>query len=461
MKPLEILNASKIRLGHSTDKWQGDRGFSPESTGIHLTKERGVVYAQPAETDRGTNLTGNVVASVTDPAYLGNDMHLVDDEGAFYTLDGATLTKRQTDGSGTYQLGTTDLIVFKGNTYSTPQANVTKLTGSDMTAIDATWWTVTEGHGALSNNYRHPMEVVEDTLYIADQNDIHTYDGTTSVASAMSLPTGVNITSLRKHPDGRHLIAFCGATANFSHTIGATGKIYLIDTVTLEFVREIKVDSQVEGSILVGGVVFVTYGTVLGFFNGDGIQPIPNSQPLASQTTYSHNLGNMEDILLVRDTTSVLAYGDVGKGNVFWKIYKNATNSNPINNVHYKGDNKLVVGFSDGSGGGELMEMDYDSAGVEGLLVCNRIDFGSKVWIRRIDIEHTKSNPSGTTEFVVSSKDVEDALTTLKTVTYSSQSITRTEIHTNVQAQIFQLQLAWGTDDVGVRSVTIWYESAE
>lgn len=459
MTPLTLLNADTFILGEGESNAIANRGFSPLTKDINLTKERGVLYFSGAATDRGgATLTGNVIASTYDNNFLGNDAYLLDEDGAFYTLNGGTLTKRQTDSTNTYTLGTSEIEQYKGNLYATSQADIAKLDASDLTAIDHDFWTTTRSHSALNSSYRHPIETVEDTLYIADKNNIHTWDGSASVANAMSLPSDVNITSLRRHPDGQHLIAFCGTTANYSHTGGGGGLIYIIDTINLEWIREIKIESQVEGSINVGGVIYVTYGNRLGYFNGDGIEYL---KTLTSATTYSHNLGSMEDILLVRDGTDVLAYGDLGKGKVFWRLASNRTNALAINNFIYKGDNKLLIAYSNGSGGGLLKEIDYDDAGIAGELVTNRIDFGAKVWIRRIVILHTETNGAGISVFSVLNLDSEGSSATIRNVSYSNQEVTETRIDTNIYTDYFQLKITPSNDAIGYRRVVIFYESGE
>jgi len=458
MTPLTILNADTFILGEGESNAIADRGFSTLTKDVNLTKERGVLYFNETETDRGgATLTGNVIASTYDASFLGNDVYLLDDDGAFYTLNGSTLTKRQTDSTNSYVIGTSEIEQFRGNLYAT-STDIARLTGSDLTALDHDWWTNTRSHAALESSYRHPLETVEDTLYIADKNKIHTWDDSTTVYNAMSLPTSVNITSLRRHPDGQHLIAFCGVTANYSHTGGGGGLIYIIDTVNLEWIREIKIEAQIEGSTNVGGVIYVTYGDKLGYFNGDGITYL---KTLNSATTYSHNLGSMEDMLLVRDGTDILAYGDLGKGKVFWRIASNRTNSQAINNFIYKGENKLLLAYSDGSGGGLLKEIDYDNAGIYGELVTNKIDFGSKVWIRKIVILHTETNGAGTSAFNVFSLDSEGDSTTIRNVSYSSKTVTETRIDTNIYTDYFQLKITGSNDDIGYRRVVVFYESGE
>src|SRR5690606_34648161 len=179
-----VIDANNFILGASKDLYTPNAGYSPQTKGVNPLKTQGVLYWQPPFNDIA-NLEGNVVASIPDPNFgSGNDAYILDNEGKFYTLNGTTLTKRQTDATYSYVAGTSDFIVYAGGYYATSATNIALLTGADLATIDNDWWTATRGHGSLDQNYRHPMEVVEDTLYIADKNLIHTWDGTTSVPSA-------------------------------------------------------------------------------------------------------------------------------------------------------------------------------------------------------------------------------------------------------------------------------------
>lgn len=453
METLEIRGKEFI-TGESQSDFISDKGFSPDSYGLNLIKSRGVLYFSETDTDRGgATLTGNIIASAYDKNFLGNDAYFVDDEGAFYTLNGATFTKRQTVTADTFTLGTTDMLQFLGVTYATTATRVIQLTGSDLSGVDSSWWT------GLTTSYRHPLERVENTMYIGDVNLIHTWNGTTSTSAAITLPSDVNITSLRKHPDGVHLIAFCGLTANFSHTKGQGGRIYIIDTAIKDWVREIEIESQVEGSRLVGGIVYVTFGSKVGYFTGDGIKFLKKLQ--TSATTYSQSISNIEDILVVRDGLNVLAFGDLGAGNVWWNMYRNTTNTASITVLAYKGDNVMCFCFSDLAAGGYLKEVDYDNAGIVGSFFSNRYSFGREVSIRRIEIFHDISAVAGTTQFNLNERTFEDVVQLIKTLAYNSQSVSKSRIECNIRTDIFQFNIVPSNDDTGYKLIRIYYEPIE
>lgn len=446
------IDAKDFLAGESNWDYISDKGFSSDSYGLNLLLKPGVLNLGWTNTDRGgATLLGNIVASAYDKNGLTNDGFFVDDLGNFYTLSGATFTKRQTSTNTTgFQLGTTDLIEFKDNVYATYNGTtngyIAQVTGASMSGgITSDWWVITGGISV-----RHPMEVVEDSLYIGSANIIYFYDGTTS-GVAVTLPSDVNVTSLRKHPDGRHIIAFTGEQYDFSHTQGGGGRIYIVNKDTLTWEREIKVDTQIEGSRNVGGVIYCTWGKKLGYFTGSGIKFLKKLK--TSATTYSQSMGNLEDILAVRDGTNILLYGDLGNGVNSWhNVYNGAT----VNSMLFKGGSVLCVGTASAT----LIELDYSTASASsGLFMTNRYHFDSMVKVRRMDIIHDPKTSGSTQSFTVYYRDQNDILSIVKSVSYAVGSTpSRTRIEIDQTSDVFQFRIIPGTGALVIKLMRIYYE---
>lgn len=447
------INAKNFLLGESSSDYASDRGFSPDSYGLNLTKERGVLAFIESGNERGgggTTLTGNIIASANDANFSGNDKYFLDDEGAFYTYSGTTLTKRQT-GGGTFTLGTSDLIQFKLTTFATSTDAIYELTGSDLSSIQ-NWWS------GLNSNVRHPMEIVEDELFIADQNVVYFWNGTSS-GTAFTLPTQSRITSLRKHPDGRTLLAFTNKTDDFSHTQHQNAYVYYCDPNLRDWTREVAIEAQVEGTHVNGGVVYVTYGKNFGYFDGNGLIPLKRLK--TSGTTYSHNIASFEDTVVFRDGLNAIAYGDLGAGNVFWNIFRNTADSNNLNCISYLGDNKMLFAHAGSGSTGRLYEIDYDNIGQNGKFYTNRIDFEQEVQIDRITLLHEATNGAGVTRFIVTSRDLEDTESTIDDRTYTNVATNKTRIATKLATDIAQFALSLTNDIIDFKSIRIRYDSIE
>jgi hypothetical protein len=231
--------------------------------------------------------------------------------------------------------------------------------------------------------------------------------------------------------------------------------MFIIDTVNFEFEREIDIDAQVEGSVNVGGVIYVTYGQNLGYFNGDGITFLrklgPNSNP-----TYTHNLANKEGVLLVRDESAVLAYGNLGKGNVFWYPYKAAA-SNIISSIYYYGNNKVLTSSS----GQKLDYLDFSLVSGAASWDSNFYSFPGKVWIRKIEPEmDTMASGSDLTFY---SLDQNNNATQQLTMTYAADgAIAEKTRMCNILTSLFKLRVTFAAGNTkGLRKVTVFYEDAE
>lgn len=438
------ITGKDFLAGESQWDYMNDGGFSPDSTYLNLFLKPGVLCFGQSATDRGVGvLVGNVVASAYDKNYGGNDAYHVDDQGNFYTVFGGAFTKRQTVTGDTFVLGTTDMIQFKGNTYASGAGRITQLTSSNLSGVDSSWWT------GLTSNVRHPMEVVEDKLYIGDLNLVLYFDGTTS-GTAVTLPSDCNITSLRRHPDGRHLIAFTGLTQNASHTSGNPGKIYVINKDTQQWEREILTDNQIEGSRTVGGIVYATYGKKLGYFTGSGVRFL--KQLKTSGTTYSQSMGNFEDFLIVRDGTNALAYGDFGTGKKVWhNFYQGST----INTLFYKGNGVFLIGTTSPA----LLELDFTAAGILGTFVSRRYIFPSEVKIRKIVFVHD-AKPTGSIKYWdVYYRDTDDASTLLAQVRLEvGPTPSRTRIECDLTTDVFQLKFGPSSGTLNIKAIHVYFD---
>lgn len=450
------IDAKNFISGESTTDEISDRGFSPSSYGLNLTKSRGVMNFNATATDRGsTTLTGAPVASGID-SDTTNDQYFVDDDSKFYLLSGATFTLKQT-GANTYQLGTTDLINFSGTgsekMYVTSRESIAQ-TSLDFASLEENWWS------GLDTNFRHPMETVEGEMFIGNGNIIYFWNGTSS-GTAFTLPTGVNVTSLRRHTDGRTLLAFASAKKNFSHTVPGNSYVYYCDPTIRDWTREISLEAQVEGTRVVGGVVYCTYGKNFGYFNGSGLELIKKIDN--SGITYSHSMTNIDEILYVRDGIYVLGYGNIGAGNVWWKTWRNGASgggSKDVSTLTSKGDNTLLIGANDGAGGGLIKELDFDNTGTDGVFRTNYTVFPTDIQITRIDIYHDITDSAGTSAFQVAILNDLDSLSTIKDVTYTNESTKRTRINCDVKVEgRLKLYITPVTDTIGFRHVRIYYAS--
>ena len=292
-------------------------------------------------------------------------------------------------------------------------------------------------------------------------NLVHAFDGTTTTTAEITLPPYVNITSLRKHPDGRTLLAFCGISQNFGHTRGGGGRVYYIDTVLKDWTREVVLESQVEGTRVVGGIVYVTYGDNLGYFDGNGLQflkkiAIGTTDTSQSNATYSHCMANIDDILVIRNDNMALAYGDLGAGKVFWKPYS-SPGLRTLTCLFYRGNNKMLFAYQTAAGVETLGEVNYDNIAVNGVFTTNHFFFGQMVQIKKIVVLHDVTNTAGTSRFQIESRKHSGGVASvIEDRTYASQDTDRSRFNVDIKIDVFQLYFVPITDDIGITAIMIY-----
>lgn len=460
-----VIDFTQILSGASSADRVSQTGISIKSKGISLDYNKGVVHFTPNPSVRNPNVLGRTVATCTGTGLYATDRYLLTDQGRFYSFNGGTLTLKQYDTTNTYQPMKADMLMFLGNFYATSNTNIAFLAG-DMTSLDATWWTGTKGKPAMDSVSRHILLVVEDTMYISDNNYIHTWDGTTAVTNVIVIPPGFTITSMIGHSDGRKIIAYAASKVDFSSGSNVTSRRYIIDPFDATW-TETELDAQVNGSINVEGNIYVTTVNKLGIDTGVGIQYIRDLAVPRDGWFLpgKHKLFNNRGTLLLAEATKILAYGEVIPGQkVFYYPHRQ--------DVIYNIDTLFVIGNSindslyvtcqdnlNGTGNPwSILKIDTASIGYNGVLYLDRIPLPANAWIRRIDIERTQSSVatgSGAYNFgVVRESDGENA-----TQIYPVNGTRKDRLHLNIrssQPQFFITPL-YG-QSYGIQKMVIYYE---
>lgn len=479
MEPIIIDGTAFIR-GISTSDWLSDGGFSPKTKGHNLSRVKGVLYPQPA---RVADFTGTPHDRVVAKCFnIDYDASSNVEKGVIVTKTGRIYNVRPNNGlllaqtsTKTYRMGLTNIRSFKGSYFISSNGDITKLSGAALGTMDETWWTVTKGKGGLPNGPCVLLEVSEDTLYIIGGYRIHTWDGTSAVQDAMSLPTNMFATAACKHSNGRDLVIFCSDNSGLGSYNALSGhygsrpsKAFIVNTTTLEFTKEINLDDQVEGAKTVAGVTYVTYGNKLGYFTEDGITFLRdldlNLQTITTNVLenlyWSERLENMDGTLLIPDGNSILAVGDLGAGKTFYYPVTDAE-ADQIDIPLYLGKSYLCYTTTTGSSTFGIYRLDMRNGdGTGKTWTSNRYTFPVKLWIRRIEIEHDELASGGS--FTLGYNNEKGVSNALKTVTYAGVGAQRfTRIQCNVNTSMLQLYLTWNAVPVGIKKITVYYEPGE
>lgn len=333
------IGATEFAQGMSAGNDSLDGGFSPQSITINPQTVPGVLLSGSAATDRsgsGSLINGVPIASCGDSLFgsVGNDKFLVTDTGRFYSYSGTTITLRQTGaGAKTYSNANTDMVAFRGDTFTTSETDIARLIQSNLTTPDAnweSWWTVTQsavsGGTSLNTGYRHPMVVFENALWFADGNLLHKWDGTTATKSFLTLSVEQAITALAVDPSTGKMLISINEGYNASSTKPYISKVLLFNGYSNKPDRAVVVDGMVTAIYPLGGVVYMCYGNSFGYWTGTGIQWLRNFKNVTNSTdllVYKHRITSIGNTLYMVDGTYILAYGEVIPGKkVFYYAFE-------------------------------------------------------------------------------------------------------------------------------------------
>ena len=418
-KQFEIKGVDFIK-GMSTAPNIADGGFSNETVAVNPIASVGVIYGPPTLFDRTSNLiNGNIIMSSGDATFTGSQKFLGTDTGYFYSLDNTyTPTARQSAVAGTYTQGYSDMVQYGVSaevyTFVTTSTNIVRMTGATLTGLDATWWTGTMAQTALGTNpiggatgvsTPHPMLVFEDSLWIADFNRLHKFDGTTASYGFLLLPIDQTIVALGIDPSTGKMLISTTQGANAGDTVPKICKILLYDGFSPRPIRSVIVDDMVTAIYPMGGTVFMAYGLNLGYWNGSGItylRHLKNTTFDAFSLVYKHKITSVAKTLYVTDGVQILAYGEILPGQKRFYYANKATLGSPttitaLMNLGVISTGTIMqdvgVAYDNGTNKGMGSFGQFYTTGVNnlGLFYTHKYEFLRRVQIKEILVEFADS----------------------------------------------------------------------
>lgn len=469
-----------------------DAGYSPLYGGHNIQEEHdGYLYpAQAWEPETGfavdpVGLTDAPILYVKSPLYgatpesvfgvvLDTDGDVMGHE-SINTFDFGTSIDSATSAMDT--LGQENGISYRTDIYIASAEDVSLVPIDDYGTVglaDDDWWSVTRGHGQFAPTEKSILVVVEDTLYIINKNEIHTWDGTTSVEDALTLPPDFYATAALKHTNGRDLIVFGTVKDDPSETAGAGFRVYYINLVDLEFTDEIEITREVQGCWNVGGTIYATCNEWLCLFDGSDVSPLrklgvtigdsPANDLREGQIWTHHGCKTDYGVLMLPDGNKILAIGDNGLGNMMWHVFDGTAYNIDVIHLVFNIGNKYI-GFWGYDGarwtgtltGGVLELQEHDGAG---YWAANKYRFNQKAWVRKITIDH-ETLATGD-DFRVGYIKEDGTLQELRAITYTKYGAkNQTRVDCNVYGDIFQPYIQWVAGGVGIKKITVFYENGE
>ena len=487
------LDYKNFKAGISTADGVEDGGYSPIYGGHNLQEENdALLYPQHAYeldifgvgvADILDGNTANPVIYVKSPLYGAGALDAV--FGVLYDTAsnpyGHDSINRFTDegglGNGSFgKDGKESGVSFQGDIYVMNDDQIALTTISSLGnygSTDSDWWTNVRGHSDLRSE-KNIAVVVEDTAYFIETNTIHIWDGSTSQEDALTLPPDFYATAAIKHPNGRDLIVL-GTVKDAAEEVAGVGfRAYYINTTDLEFTDEIQIDGEVQGLWNVAGTLYVTSGEWLGIFTGTGIEKIkklgvnlddsPARDIRENQIWTHHGAVTDQGYLLIPDGNKVLAVGNIGNGTILWHVADFGDDMDVVHMLFNIGNKYVgVFGYTGERWTAANLEAtilyldDHDGAA---KWASNKIRFNTKTWIRRIVVDHETLETGD--DLKIHHIKENGTLQEIRQITHTKYgAIGETRIDCNIETDGFQPVIEWITGGVGIKKVTIFYESGE
>lgn len=461
--------------GQSTSINTMDGGFASDSTATNLLVNRGTITPSALPVNITSNLPGSYLGfAATCPSSEGGSfsqsayLRAVDTLGDLYIYasTGVWTQPAFDSGSNTYDNIHSDMCFFNGSYYvSTANQglkddDVTQWTGTSTVVSD--WFSSIFGH-SLKRNVVHSLIVFNKSLYIADGNLLHKWDGTNFVYAVLTLTSEANITALSIDPQSGRLMVAYTQSAGFSEA-PTIAKIGLYDgTNPTQFIKVCIIDDISFCIYPLGGQVFVFYGNNLGIWNDNGVTFIRDG--FGPDTGLKQRVTNIGNDLFFVNGTSIMCYSEVLGGGQ--KVFFNISTDNNISGylaLFYLDGGTSSLGYSANNSGTLLLKsfgiLGSGSSSSITQLNTNHYFFPRRAYIRAIDIMIDPILASGETITPTLVTDIGSTIATTPTqMTSSMQRTTRFDFQ-SIPTTYCKLKLAMATAS-SLRQVVIYYELAE
>ncbi len=490
------LGAKDFVRGVSISDNLSDGGYSNKNKGQNLLANVGCMSPIPSPTDVSTNVINNIIAinngdtnstaspdaiMVSQQAPTGAPLDTPAFGASFYTLDAGTSTLRQTDTNGDsknriFLPKYTDIVRYNGDVYVTSNNDVSKIIGGNMeTSADYDWFSTSRPSATtlLSTGAIHRLLVWAKKLWITDRYKLHSLNGGVITDDELDL-SGFELNSITAianyEATGDMIIA---VAPNIEDGSNQNSKILLWDGNISVPNREIHTKGFITAFFNHGGVTYVFYNNMFGYFNGSGITPLRRLNitqswaALDSQYIGPAKVTSINDTIYIAEDKDVLAYGPLyPNGNrIFYYPYKEGR---LLHSIHGYGDDKMIVAAGSTSPAFviELNTIDVTTAGDESDFITNVYDLPSNSSIRKIEVLFER--PLVTNDRVdisIYPSDNPNTATTPANGSITFATLGAKSEHTirgiDVDTASVQLLVQWVVGSTPIRQIKIYYDSTE
>lgn len=462
--PTITINAKEIIKGASLNDFLNNGGFSPIDRGANIELEEGLIYPQPAFTNKGDLNGTKIVAWAETEGSSGTNTVAVDDSGKFYQIGSSgEKYEKNTDTSNVYTDMKSDMVYYAGYFYATCEDGVVRLS-ADLLTIDKFWWTTTEGKAALDNGVPHQLLVFDSKLYIISANTVYCYDYyTTTHTTYTVVGTGDKITAIGEYQNTIYL-----ATEPYYNAFGlyhGKGALYVWDGSSDFPSNKYPISERISTFKVYNGYLYAFSTSALNRWNGISFEPIYKLY----DNVYKQQITEYDKKLFFADfnnTNSGIYTSDSPtqhaiccfNGERFSYPMQYVDKSSPgyeyaqaIDAIFCNYEDRFIV-----SSNSDLLYTTLDNVSGDGFVRFNRIDFSDNVKIKRIYF--VTSEALSSSEIVLTFYNHLGASKTIGTATTGRINEFN---NINIDTFSFQLRVYFKTNAKPIQSITIEYESTE
>lgn len=382
-----------------------DGGFLSTSYGINIFNTPGLLTTTPHKSETVHSSLGSsepIIAWGLGPSSSGLGGELValgvtgSSDGVFYNVNSSSGNITANGSADTTQAyngnGFVDAIQYQGSWYFTSRVNVIKCS-IDLNTKDLTFWTTTKSKSSLQQYSPHPMVVYNDILWIADQNYLHSLDGSTASTQVFDLPSGWVITAMCIYNNLIYMAA--EPYWNASGFYHGQAKIFTWNGYSDSWLDEYDVDTRVNCLYVFDGTLFAFTQYYLGYFDGVRVKYL---RPVLNQI-FKSQVTQVDNSMFYVDGINMIRYGSPVPGTR--KVFVNyipATASQGYSAIiaHYL--KQMIIVEKGNSNGLPYLVSDINAAGGSSesyLQDYNARFFSRPVRVRSVVVETESGLASG------------------------------------------------------------------
>jgi hypothetical protein len=359
---LEILNSEILLRGMSQSDHISDGGFSPDSEGVNLTVNPGLLHFPDAIDDADTDdilnaATDTIIASSPDDVnFGGSPRRVVNGVGQYVLYDGTKLgAVLQTDSTNTYTRGFCQMTHFDGETFiTTRQTLVRWKQGTPTFTISFLDFSAVASLSGLADSFPHPLLNFENHLYTASGNELfRTAVKSIAPTVILTLADDQIITALGIDSGSGKMLIATSTAMTAALTVPSINKLLWYDGFSNKVIKSIGVEDTILALHNHEGITYVGYGLNVGYVTGSGIQFLRRLNVTRSNATlpYQASFASVGRTLCVIERDKILAYGEIVPGIKTWYyIYGDPDVTKDIDHIFDAGSGKLGFSYVDAAG---------------------------------------------------------------------------------------------------------------